>query len=101
VSATTPGTPKEHVKTKVAQEFARAHLNALASSETNIVQDGSKNSVSLNEERENETKKKAGSSSWLQENLPKDLEALLLRSSRAKKRKHKGWATLKDLTLSS
>jgi hypothetical protein len=46
------------VKTKIAQEFARAHLNALASSETNIVQDGSKNSVSLNEERENETKKK-------------------------------------------
>ncbi len=84
------------MKTKIAQEFARAHLNALASLETNIVQDGSKNSVSLNQERENETKKKQ-----VQENLPKDLEALLLRSSRAKKRKHKGWAMLKDLTLSS
>ncbi len=44
------------MKTKVAQAFARAHLNALASSETNIVQDGS--SVSLNQERENEVKKK-------------------------------------------
>jgi hypothetical protein len=52
--------------------------------------------VSLNQERENETKKKQ-----VQENLPKDLEALPLRSSRAKKRKHKGWAMLKDLTLSS
>ncbi len=46
------------MKTKIAQAFARAHLNALASSETNVVQDGSKNSVSLNQERENGTKKK-------------------------------------------
>jgi hypothetical protein len=46
------------VKTKIAQAFARTHLNALASSETNVVQGGSKNSVSLNQERENETKKK-------------------------------------------
>ncbi|CAM6013391.1 unnamed protein product [Sphagnum balticum] len=95
----TPGTPKEHVKTKRAQAFARARLTALGSSQTNVVTDASKNSVSLNREREIETNK-AGSSTLVQ-NLPKAPEALLLSSSSTKKRKRKGWATLKDLTLSS
>lgn len=95
----TPGTPKEHVKTKRAQAFARARLTALGSSQTNVVTDASKNSVSLNREREIETNK-AGSSTPVQ-NLPKAPEALLLSSSSTKKRKRKGWATLKDLTLSS
>lgn len=87
-----PGTPKNHVKTKISQAASRAHLNIPGNSPAcDVIIESNKPLPSIpatKDGREEESPRSVGGS------FPKGPLPI---ASSTKKRKRKGWATLQEL----